>query len=174
MAEHIIIDGNNLMYALHEHAPGPAVGRETLVKVIERWAGNGKNEITLVFDGPEPRGGLSKQMTSSRIAVEFSAPVTADDVIVEMVERVKDPGRVRVVTSDRAIRHAAGLNRCRHTDARAFVDELFASPKAAHTPSSESDPKPRVLTPQERREWLDSFGISDDEEPFDGHEAMMH
>ena len=36
VAQHVIIDGNNLLHAMHEHAPIPHVGRETLVKIIER------------------------------------------------------------------------------------------------------------------------------------------
>jgi len=38
MAAHILIDGNNLLHAMHQRAPIPQVGRETMVRVIERWA----------------------------------------------------------------------------------------------------------------------------------------
>ena len=162
MAEHVVIDGNNLLYAMHEHAPVPAVGRETLVKVIERWARRGDDRVTLVFDGAAPRGGLSKQMSSSRITVRFSVPVTADDVIVDLVQRAEDAPSIRVVTSDTAISHEARLRRSRHTDSVAFVKELFAGPadngprfKPASEPAKE---KPDEMSPEEVREWLDLFG----------------
>ncbi len=93
MPRHVIIDGNNMLYAMHAHAPIPSVGRETMVKVIERWARRGTDEVTLVFDGPEPIGGLSRQMASSRITVRFSAPKSADDIIVALIHRARDPGQ---------------------------------------------------------------------------------
>ena len=174
MAEHVIIDGNNLLHAMHAHAPLPTVGRETLFKIIDRWARRGDDRVTLVFDGPVPHGGLAKQLASSRIDVRFSAPQTADDVIVGMVHRATDPGTIRVVTSDRAIQHEASYRRCRHVDAAAFVAELFprqGSPKSAPTAPRE---KPPDVTPEEKREWLDAFGYDDtDDEPFDGFDAMV-
>ena len=113
MPQHVIIDGNNLLHAMHAHAPLPAIGRETLVKVIERWAGAREDLVTLVFDGPVPRGGLARQMSSGRIAVRFAAPATADDVIVEMIHHASQPTALVVVTGDTAIRHEARLGACR-------------------------------------------------------------
>ena len=172
MSEHVLIDGNNLLYAMHAHAPIPSVGRETLVRVVERWALRGDDDVTIVFDGPVPHGGLSQQMSSSRIEVRFSAPKTADDIIVDMVQRAGRPDTVRVVTGDTAIRREARLRRCRHTDAAAFVHELFA-PEGEHRPPPGSGPeKPTKMSPEETQEWVDLFGADDDEEPFEGHDAM--
>lgn len=175
MAEHVIIDGNNLLYAMHEHAPIPSVGRETMVKVIERWARRGNDEVTLVFDGSSPRGGMSKQMASSRIAVSFSAPQTADDVIIAMANRAKDPGRITVVSGDRAIQHAAKMRRCRVTESRAFVDVLFAAPDSgkgdqqAGSASSvkKRSEKPESVSADEASEWLQTFGLDEGDETLD-------
>ncbi|MGB2987182.1 MAG: NYN domain-containing protein [Phycisphaerae bacterium] len=173
MAQHVIIDGNNLLYAMHAHAPLPQVGRETLVKVIERWAGQGDDDVTLVFDGPVPREGLARQMTSSRITVRFSAPVTADDVIVSLVHRTKDPGTVRVVSSDTAIRREAKYRRCLTTDVVTFVAELFPGPGESKPAPPGSVEKPENVSPEETREWLELFGFEDsDDEPFEGYDTM--
>ncbi len=173
MAGHVIIDGNNLLHTMHACAPLPAVGRETLVKIIDRWARQGDDEVTLVFDGPVPREGLAKQMTSGRITVRFSAPATADDVIVAMIQRAKDPGAVRVVSGDKAIRLEASYRRCLHTDAAGFVAELFPSEGKRKPAAPAAGEKPRKVSPRETEEWLELFGFdSDDTEPFDGHDAM--
>jgi predicted RNA-binding protein with PIN domain len=172
MSQHVVIDGNNLLHAMHDHAPIPNVGRETLVRIIERWARQGDNDVTLVFDGPTPHGGLADQMRSSRIKVLFSSPQTADDVIVAMIHRAPRPDTVRVVTSDTAIRHEAGLRRCLHTYAVAFVHELFATEDQPHRPTQASPEKPRNVSPEEAKEWMELFGIDDDDQPFDGHDAM--
>ncbi len=173
MPEHVIIDGNNLLHAMHAHAPLPAVGRETLVKVVERWAGQRDDQVTLAFDGPVPPEGLAKQMTSGRITVRFSAPMTADDLIVAMIQRAKDPGTVRVVSSDTAIRREARYRRCRHTDAVSFVAELFPDKRASMPTPPIGPEKPDKLSPDEAQEWLDLFGC-DGTEPFDGYDAMTN
>ena len=129
--------------------------------------------MTLVFDGPVPRGGLSKQMSSSRITVRFAAPATADDVIVEMIHQVRHPSSLRVVTGDSAIRHEARLRRCRHVDAVAFVREMFAPPRGSKRAEPATPEKPTEISPEETKTWLDVFGI-DEAEPVDGQDAVNH
>ena len=163
MAGHVVIDGNNLLYAMHAHAPVAAVGRETMVKIIERWAKRHGDDVTLVFDGPKPKGGLLKQMSSPRIDVRFAAPVSADDIIIDMVKRAAHPDAVCVVTDDTAIRYEAKHRRCRHTDNVSFIRELFADEKPSAGPSrtATTEEKPRSQTPEDVEHWLDVF---DDEE----------
>ena len=171
MVEHVIIDGNNLLHAMHEHAPLPSVGRETLVKVIERWARRAEVEVTLVFDGAPPRAGLTKQMTSACVAVRFSAPATADDVIVDIIQHARNPSRLRVISGDTAIRHEARRRRCRHSSAVEFVQELFPRPDGSRSSTAPSSEKPPTVSPENAKEWHELFG-SDDDEPFDGFDAM--
>lgn len=176
MPEHVIIDGNNLLYAMHAHAPLPNIGRETLVKVVERWARTGDDQVTLVFDGPIPREGLASQMSSPRMAVRFSTPKTADDVIVAEIHRAARPGNIRVVSSDTAIRREARYRRCRHTDAATFVAELFPPQKnqpADSVQEKSTREKPETPSAKQIETWMELFGYDDgDGEPFDGSDAM--
>jgi predicted RNA-binding protein with PIN domain len=162
---HVIIDGNNLLYAMHAHAPIPTVGRETLVKILHRWASAGDDRVTLVFDGPTPREGLARQMASKRMTVKFSAPESADDIIVSMIERAGRTEPIRVVSSDGAIRHVARHRRCQATDTVEFIAELFPpSPRPATSPeSTATSDKPQVATPEEIDEWLTLFGFRDED-----------
>jgi predicted RNA-binding protein with PIN domain len=161
MPTHIIIDGNNLLFAMHEHAPIPAVGRETLVRVIEQWAEKGDDKVTLVFDGPVPDTGMARQMDSPRIIVKFSAPLTADDVIIKMVRETKDPGNTRIVSSDTAIATEAKYRRCAWSDSPAFVQELFGEPgPPADTSAAATPEKPQAPSPEETNEWLKTFGLN--------------
>jgi predicted RNA-binding protein with PIN domain len=162
MAEHVIIDGNNLLYAMHAHAPVPSVGRETLVKVVERWARGGDDDVTLVFDGPAPRGGLGKQMSSSRIRVSFAAPRRADDVIDGLISSAKHPDRIRVISNDGGVRRAARRRRSRETKADQFVAELFATKtrrEVATRPPALDKP---AVEPDDADDWLNWFGIDED------------
>jgi predicted RNA-binding protein with PIN domain len=160
MPTHVIIDGNNLLFAMHEHAPIPAVGRETLVRVIEQWARKREDKITLVFDGPVPEAGMARQMDSPRIIVKFSAPLTADDVIIKMIRKTKDPANTRVVSSDTAIATEAKYRRCPWTDSPAFVRAVFAErDTAADTSAAATPEKPQAPSPEETNEWLKTFGV---------------
>jgi len=164
----ILIDGNNLLHAMHAHAPVPHVGRETLVKIVERWARGGDEAVIVVFDGPVPYGALAKQMTSKRTEVRFAAPATADDVIVALIQGERDPARVLVVSDDTAIRYEARRRRCRHSGAVAFVAELFppgAKPESERRPARGN--KPTIISDEEKREWLDAFDDGKDDDPFD-------
>lgn len=173
MGEHVIIDGNNLLHAMREHAPIAAVGRETMVRLIERWSRGSGSAVTVVFDGPAPRGGLSKQLSPDGLTVRFSAPATADDVIVAAIGDEKDPTRLRVITSDTAIRHAAGYRKCRCTDSASFIEELFPDQSPREAPRPLSPEKPTDVAPQDAEWWKNTFGGGDDE-PFDGFDAMLH
>ena len=159
---HVVIDGNNLLFAMREHAPLPGVGRETLVKIIDRWARRGSDDVTLVFDGAVPHGGLSRQMSSSRIAVRFAAPSSADDVIIGMIESCRRPDLFRVVTADGAIGHAARARRCGHISSPSFVRELFAAPDSGRVDTPSPSEKPERLSPDEQEEWLRAFDAPDD------------
>jgi len=173
MGEHVIIDGNNLLHAMREHAPIAAVGRETMVRLIERWSRSSGCSVTLVFDGPAPRGGFGKQLSPDALTVRFSAPATADDLIVAAIAKEKDPTLLRVVTSDTAIRHAASYRRCRCTDAVSFIGELFRDQGRCEAPQPLTEEKPTGDASEEAEHWKHTFGGTDDE-PFDGFDAMLH
>lgn len=159
---HIVIDGNNLLFAMREHAPVPSVGRETMVKIVERWARRGTDDVTLVFDGAAPHGGMSRQMSSSRITVRFAAPRSADDVIIGMIESCGRPDLVRVITADGAIGHAARARRCGHTLSPSFVRELFISPNPDREVSTFIPEKPEQESRDEQEEWLRAFDAPED------------
>jgi hypothetical protein len=162
MGLQVIIDGNNLLFAMHAHAPIPNVGRETLVRVVEKWARRRNDEVTIVFDGHRPGGGLAQQLTSSQLDVQFSGNRTADDVIVALIQRTRDPGRIRIVTSDHAIRSEARHRRCGTTAADAFVGELFPAPTSPPRPKPTGEKAKPPASTTERDEWLRLFGFTED------------
>ncbi len=172
MAKHIIIDGNNLMHAMHAHAPGPHTGRETLVRLLERWARTHDHNVTVAFDGSVPRGAIAKQMKSPRLTICFSGSETADDVIIRMVHQSKIPASIRVVTTDSVIRHEAKYRRCACTRSEDFVAELCPPAKAAPQSVATEQEKPASPSSAEAERWLDVFDVPPDPESLDGLDAM--
>lgn len=165
MTGHTLIDGNNLLYAMHAHAPVANVGRETLVRIVERWAYRGDARITLVFDGPTPQRALARQMSSKRMDVLFAAPRSADDVIIQKLQQARHPLTVSVVTDDGAIAHEARRRRAAHVGCVAFIEALFApDPTEAHEGTggagSELPPgpeKPESVSKDEVDRWVEFF-----------------
>lgn len=161
----VIIDGNNLLFAVRALGSRPGIGREPLLRLVERWAERTSERATIVFDGPEPTGGMARQMMSRALAVRFSGPASADDVIVRMIWGY-DPAtaaQVRVVSSDKAIQLEARLRHCNYLTSESFVQELYADPASAReTPASEDEPaKPTAPTADEVERWLDEFQADD-------------
>ncbi len=173
MGVHFLIDGNNLWFAMHQHAPVPNVGRETLVRIIDRWAKERGVRATLFFDGPTPRGDLARQMSGAAVTVRFSGQRTADDLIVEALEQIGDPASVCVVSDDTAILHAARYRRCGVQEASRFVIELFPRAPAAPPRVGPTAEKPEVVPRPQADAWLRDFGYAPDaDETFPGADAM--
>ncbi len=184
--ERVIIDGNNLLFAMHAHAPMPAVGRETLVRVVDRWAKQAGVHVTVVFDGPTPSAGLVRQMASSRVEVRFSAPETADDIIARLIKSMRNSSPpVRVISSDTALRREATRRRLGHSESPAFVAELFAKSRhprrevpdsvdrrtntsQAQGPDSNRE-KPDLGSPDDTKDWLNYLGFDTGDPPSRKH-----
>jgi predicted RNA-binding protein with PIN domain len=99
-----IVDGNNVMaQRVGWHRDKPAA-RERLVSDLAEFGQRSGSSIAVVFDGPD----VPEQ--SGEALEIYPAPkgLTADDRIVELVASDADPGRLTVVTSDRALARRAG------------------------------------------------------------------
>jgi len=73
---------------------------ERLVGLLEHFAAETGDEVTVVFDG------RAFPIEAGPVAVAFApgpGPDAADREIAARVERGRDPGSLRVVTSDRAL-----------------------------------------------------------------------
>jgi hypothetical protein len=170
VAQRILIDGNNLLFAMRAISSRPMIGRETLVRVIERWADGGKEEVTVVLDGPKPFGGVGDQLGSPVIRVMFSGVRTADDVIIDLILSSPGPG-TGVVTSDKALGHLARSHRCIHITAGTFAEQLETDGRGPAKKKSNTIPspeKPQTLSSEESKNWLEAFGFDADVGADDG------
>jgi predicted RNA-binding protein with PIN domain len=174
--ENVIIDGNNLLHAVRMLGPQRAPGRETLLRIIERWAVDSGQNVLLVFDGPPPRGGFGEQMRSSRIEVIFSESRTADDCIVERLEQKPRAGKFLVVSDDTAIQYEVRRQGCQNVPTTAFIALLFPkdSPPTPSDSAITSNKKPAQTSTGEPDNWLDLFDDGQSDEPFDGFDSMEH
>lgn len=161
----ILIDGNNLQHAARGQLENYDLGRGRLCDRLGRWAAPTDHEIVVVFDGPPPPSGVEQQMKAAGLDVRFSAPRSADELIEETIEQSISPGRLWVVTSDRAIQAVARHRRCRCMSSEDFLIHL-----------TKPDPKPPVRTQpsspasddpgdKDSDDWLRLFGFDPNEPP---------
>jgi|GEM_PF-5702883 len=151
----IYIDGNNLLHAMRASALVPNIGRETMVRRIEEWVTESNVNVVIFFDGPKPRGAMGKQMDSQTLCVKFSAPRTADDLLIDAIRSCPDPSTTEVVTSDTAILHEAGIRRCVRTKAPSFIERLFSVRPETQPDSTTKAEKPCSVSQAEAQELLD-------------------
>ena len=103
--EWLIIDGYNLLHQIDELArllrTDIQGARHRLVRMVEETAHNMSRKTTIVFDGRE--AGSDPALSSKYLEVFFSpANLSADTIIERLVCKCPDPGKILVVTSDRA------------------------------------------------------------------------
>jgi hypothetical protein len=100
----VFVDGRNV-----QRSQWPNLSDEELVERARAWAGRHGHELVLVFDGQAPAGAIG------------SANESADEWLIREVP--KRPG-AWLVTSDRALRDAAGPNAGRIIGGGTFLREL--------------------------------------------------
>lgn len=116
--QRLLIDGNNLLYALAKAAGN--TGASPAAALIGRLRGIIPAAVTieLVFDGPAERG-LRNERIASGVVVRYSGARTADAVILTMIEDVRlldgadGTATLLVVTDDRDLRHSSRLRGAR-------------------------------------------------------------
>lgn len=105
----LIIDGYNLLHVVPELKPlldsDIQLARHRLVRTIENTAHRMALQTTIVFDGREC--GQDDALTSRHLEIFYSSGKhTADTVIERLVAKYHAPGKILVVTSDRAETYA--------------------------------------------------------------------
>jgi len=154
----ILIDGYNLLYkdgVLKNQAERSLEeAREQLLAAVAAYR-TGDTEIVVVFDG---RGGEGRRRASASrgVQVRFSRyPQTADQLILEIIEREKRRRSLTVVTSDRKdIGRIAQAEGVRWISSESFLRRLRRAPRRA---VSEGE-KPAGPSSEEMDYWLKRFG----------------
>jgi hypothetical protein len=158
----LIIDTYNVLHVTGVLPGELAVGEpEALARLIEssRFA---REAVWLVCDGT-PRGASR----IGRIVIEGAGPGrSADDHIVETLERDSAPRRITVVTSDRAIARRAKARGAECLKSEEFLSMLAQDARrapSARVVAKAKAPDPRRAVPLDARAvmgWMRLFGIS--------------
>ena len=155
--QYIIVDAYNLLYSDKELARlaerDLKRARQGLIKRIVGYAGSKKVRMTLVFDGSQALIQES-EMASGRIKIIYSSPpASADDLIIEELDRLSSPRGTAVVTSDNQV---AALSRMRGATVVAS-NKFWLRLQKIGASRRQPGEKPEDISSQEVDEWMDIF-----------------
>ena len=157
VTEHLLVDGYNLIKTAPLLSQYERTSlRSARIALQKALAARRAVSISLFYDGDDEGGGGQRNWGSLRIRYSSSLE-TADDLIMQEVQSRHGSKRLRVISSDRAIRNFARRHRIRTTSSSDFVDELFPEledsdgDEVAYLQSEDRDAP--ALEPSEIDEW---------------------
>jgi predicted RNA-binding protein with PIN domain len=122
----LLIDGYNVLHMVDELKTllnsDIELARHRLIRMIEGTALRMAEQTTVVFDGKE--AGQDAALTSKHLEIYYSpGKHTADTIIERLVARFPTPGKILVVTSDRAEANAVLSDGAQVMSAPEFIDQ---------------------------------------------------
>ncbi|WP_337872455.1 NYN domain-containing protein [Ignavibacterium sp.] len=121
---HYIIDGNNLIGKISslKKLPDKQSAREKLVLLLEKYFLGKKIIVSLHFDGFE-----NLPIKVSGIKIYYSQNRSADEIITNEIEKIKNTKSVIVISSDTEIASFAKVCGCQVKSSENFYKELISS-----------------------------------------------
>jgi hypothetical protein len=112
----VFVDANNV-----RRSQWPNLSDEELVERTRAWAERHGHELVIVFDRQAPGGTVGSRQLDDRTTLVGSGGESADDWLIREVPSHEGAW---LVTSDRALREAAGANTGRVIGGGSFLQEL--------------------------------------------------
>jgi predicted RNA-binding protein with PIN domain len=157
-----IIDGHNLIPQIPGLSLEDIDDEIELIKLLQDFCRQHRSRADVYFDNAPP--GSSRSQKHGPVTAHFTSKgYSADSAIRSRLRKIGRSARnYTVITSDRAVAAAAKEAGARVITSQDFTRHLSLKEGVeAYTP--ELDPDLR-LKPEELSEWIDVFGIKDEEE----------
>ncbi|HRQ37592.1 MAG TPA: NYN domain-containing protein [Chloroflexota bacterium] len=159
---HYLIDGHNLIARMPDISLNDPDDEVQLILRLRSWtARSKKRQVTLFFDGGIP-GGKNVKLSTPQVQVIFaSAGQTADALLINGINRVKNPPEFQLVSSDQQIIAAAAARKMPHITSDKFAVELAAQWQERPPGPTIADDDP-IISDAEVADWLAAFGPVDE------------
>jgi len=156
----VIIDGTNLLWALHDVSDKHGATTEVeLCWILARYFQRTGDEGQVIFDGTGPRD-QSVFDQVSHVQVVFSGFNTdADTVMEEKIKANTAPRRLTVVSSDRRLRKAAAARKATALKSERFWEQVHQELQRPKVTKKEPQEKQEGLSESETEQWMDLFGL---------------
>lgn len=144
-----LIDGHNLIGVLSGMSLSDADDEAQLVVLLRSFLARTRRKGRVVFD--RGAAGLAPSLNTPTLAVTFARPPrTADDIILDLLARERNPRGLIVVSGDGRIQAAARQRGAVVVSAVEFARQLAAPAPRRATPRDEEGPK---LSAEEVAAW---------------------
>jgi len=156
----IIVDGNNLLWALHESFGEQEVTTETeLCRILGRYFAATAEEGQVVFDGagPADKSAFDSMVNAEVVFAGFHKD--SDSIIEEKIKASTAPRRLTVVSSDRRLRKAAAARKAVAVKSEDFWEQVQNELRRKKPERKEPEEKKEGLTQGETEQWMDLFGL---------------
>jgi len=162
LADMTIIDGNNLLWALHQALGEREITNEMeLCRALSQYFSQTGEAGQVVFDGSGPAD-KSPFDTFGHLEVFFSGfHHDSDSVIEEKIKVNTSPRRLTVVSSDRRLRKAASARKAQTVKSEEFWEQVRRELGRRKPRGKEPDEKREGLTEGETDKWLEVFGLEE-------------
>jgi predicted RNA-binding protein with PIN domain len=149
-----LIDGHNLIGQLPDISLDDPDDEAKLVQKLMAFVARTNKRCVVVFDNGLP-GGRSRMSTGQVEVVFANNRSNADRVMMERIQKAKDPGQWIVVSNDNAVLFAAKQRKMKGLKSAEFVSMINPPPKAHR--KEEDRPADVHLSPAEVEAWLRIF-----------------
>ncbi|HSW01984.1 MAG TPA: NYN domain-containing protein [Sedimentisphaerales bacterium] len=157
-----IIDGNNLLWALHESFDDREITNEIeLCRVLSQYFSQIDEIGQVVFDGAGPSDTSDFEAISNPEVFFAGFHHDADSVIEEKITVNTSPRRLTVVSSDRRLRKAASTRSAATVKSEEFWERVRRELGRKHPRRKEPEEKREGLTDGETDKWLEAFGLDE-------------
>jgi predicted RNA-binding protein with PIN domain len=149
-----LIDGHNLIGQLPDISLDDPDDEAKLVQKLMAFVARTNKRCVVVFDNGLP-GGRSRMSTGQVEVVFANNRSNADRVMMERIQKAKDPGQWIVVSNDNAVLFAAKQRKMKALKSAEFVSMINPPPKQRR--KEEDRPADVHLSPAEVEAWLRIF-----------------
>jgi predicted RNA-binding protein with PIN domain len=159
-APDLIIDGYNLIKSTPDFSKkfiNLTAQREHLIKILASNPKLRQRQVLLVFDGSGEKTETMKSAQGAMNIIYTKQHRTADDLIQQIIRRVKHPEKIKVVSSDREIQHTAKSHGAKVIESATFWKNYFTKSSSKEKKRNSVKNIDRELSDKEVRKWLDIF-----------------
>jgi len=157
-----IVDGNNLLWALHERFDEREITSEIdLCRVLSRYFSLVAEDGQVVFDGAGPARRDDFESVTGLDIIFAGFRKDSDSVIEEKIKANTAPRRLTVVSSDRRLRRAAATRKATAVKSEDFWEEVQKELRRKKPQKKEPQGKKEGLSEGETQQWMDLFGLDE-------------
>jgi predicted RNA-binding protein with PIN domain len=156
----LIIDGYNLLWAIHKEADHSELDDLQLCRLIGQYLKLVRRQGQIIFDGKGPPDKAPFERISNLEVIFSGQTKDADAVIEAKIAADSAPRRLTIISSDQGVRKAARAAKAVSMKSESFYSEMVKV-LSRKKPQAEPSEKRLGLDPAQTKQWLKYFNLEE-------------